>query len=444
MNDKYQIIAALNARGPLHDGQALADAVLSAVRTGDIPEGSRMPTIVEVAEETALSTATVSRAWSSLGQLGVVRTRRRGGTVVVRPSPPTAYRHRGQEQTNITHYLSAGYPDPELLVELPPLLQKVAHRTDYDGYAAKDRISSTLFDRIMDTADHRPESALIYTDVMAAMYDILRVLVPKGRPIIVGEPDFPLYALILRQLGLKLLPVPLGPHGYDLARLEEGLQAGASTMLLQTRVQNPTGLMIPNENVQGIADLLLRHDGLALEVDHHLGLAPEASVRLAALAPSNTLLMISYGKVLHPDIRVAPLLGPEDLLYRISTTRMGSWVSALNRNLLEAALTDPEADATIDRARKEYARRRTIFTEAFARRGLEVESNAGVNMWLPVRSEEAVLARLAEKGISVSAGREYSHGGSPVSHIYLSLGLAGADPRWIAEACAEAALEGGN
>ena len=70
---------------PLFDQLRLA--VIAAVRDGQLPAGTRLPTVRELAGQLGLAANTVARAYRELETAGVVETRGRHGTFVARTDP---------------------------------------------------------------------------------------------------------------------------------------------------------------------------------------------------------------------------------------------------------------------------------------------------------------------------------------------------------------------
>jgi len=425
-----------------YDADALVDAVLLGSRNGDLPEGTRLPTIAEMAGALGLSTSTVSKAWANLVQMGVIETRRRGGTFVARPVEATSYRFGGYERDQFEHFLSPGYPDPALQVDLGQILMRVAEHADFPGYAGNRSISPGLHSALIARIGYEPESMILDTEIIGALPRILQAVSHRGASVGVGNPEFPLYGVILRQGGMTPVPIPFTPDGYSLPELHEALASGVRVVMLQTRVHNPTGRLVPTENLEAIAEILRKHDATAIEIDHHGALAPEADIRLARIAPERTVLLSSFSKDIHPDVRVSAITGPRSIIERVSVWQAGGqWVSSVNRALLEACLTDPKVAGITARARAVYSRRRQIFVHALQRRGIECLSNAGLSLWVPVASEPQTLLRLAANGISVAEGRSFATAPGNPDHIHLSLGCVGDASELLSEQIAEAAAE---
>lgn len=442
MNDKDGAMRILQSTLLRYDADALVDAVLLTARNGQLPEGTRLPTITEMAQALSISTSTVSRAWASLVQMGVIETRRRGGTFVARPVEATSYRFSGYDREQFQYLLSPGYPDTALQVDLGRMLKRVAEHAEFPGYAANRSISPALHSALIARIGYEPEAMLLDTEIIGALPRVLQAVSHRGAAVGIGDPEFPLYGVILRQSGMTPAPISFTVEGYSLVALEEALSSGVRVVLLQTRVHNPTGRLVPTENLYAVADILRKHDATAIEIDHHGALAPENGTRLASIAPERTVLLSSFSKDIHPDVRVSAITGPRSIIERISFWRAGGqWVSSVNRSLLEACLTDPSVEEVITRARAVYSDRRATFKNALRRRGINCLSNAGLSLWVPVVSEHETLLRLAASGISVAEGRAFAMTPDSAPHIHLSLGCVGDASEFLSEQVADAAAE---
>lgn len=442
MNDTLPVLDIIRKHMLRFEADALVDAVMLLARNGKLPPGTRLPRINDMTEALGLSTSTISRAWSSLVQMGIIETRRRGGTFIAAPVEATSYRLKGVSRTAFIHHLAPGYPDPNLQVDLKPLLIRVAEEGEFHGYPGKDQISEPLREAVLARIGYTPDRMLLDTEIIGALPRILQALGHRGAAIGIGNPEFALYKSIIKQAGMTPAPITFSRTGYDLVEIESALKSGVRVLLLQTRVQNPTGFLVPTENLAHIANLLKAYDATAIEVDHHGNLAPEAPIRLASLAPEHVILMSAFSKEIHPDIRVSAITGPAMIMERISVWRSGGeWVSAINAKLLEIALTDAHVASTVKQARHEYAARRNIFIQRFATAGIEIHSAAGLCLWIPVRSEEDTVLRLAAQSISVARGSAYlAAKNEGQEHVFLSLGGLRENSEYLSQRILEASL----
>ena len=76
------MIPVLDARSAVAPYEQIRSQIVAAVRSGDLPPGSRLPTVRRLAGDLGLAANTVARAYRELEQAGVVTTRGRLGTFV--------------------------------------------------------------------------------------------------------------------------------------------------------------------------------------------------------------------------------------------------------------------------------------------------------------------------------------------------------------------------
>jgi DNA-binding transcriptional MocR family regulator len=87
------------------------------------------------------------------------------------------------------------------------------------------------------------------------------------------------------------------------------------------------------------------------------------------------------------------------------------------------------------RAADAYAGRRAALLRALATRGIAAHGRSGMNVWVPVAEEAAVVAALAHEGWAVRAGERYRLRAAPAVRITVAA-LAPRDTERIAEAFA--------
>jgi DNA-binding transcriptional regulator YhcF (GntR family) len=77
-----------HAARPLFD--QLRTQIISGIRDGRLPPGTRLPTVRELAAQMSLAVNTVARAYRELEAAGILETRGRFGTFVARVDPADA------------------------------------------------------------------------------------------------------------------------------------------------------------------------------------------------------------------------------------------------------------------------------------------------------------------------------------------------------------------
>src|ERR1035437_7837734 len=168
-----------------------------------------------------------------------------------------------------------------------------------------------------------------------------------------------------------------------------------------SRAQNPTGASMTEQRAGDLAPILAQVGVPVVEDDSAGAVAASAPISLGRWIPSQVIHIRSFSKSHGPDLRLAAMGGPSELLREISHRRQlgQGWSSRLLQRVLLSLLTDPAAIANVDHARDEYTRRRGALVAALISRDVEVASGDGLNLWVPVHDESAAIVRLASQGV---------------------------------------------
>ena len=98
------------------------------------------------------------------------------------------------------------------------------------------------------------------------MYFSMTALLNPGDEVIFPDPSFPIYESLIHFLGAKAMPVPLVERrgfSFDLDTLAKSLSPRTKLVILNSPA-NPTGGVIPKEDLKQIADLLRDRDLMIL------------------------------------------------------------------------------------------------------------------------------------------------------------------------------------
>jgi aspartate/methionine/tyrosine aminotransferase len=111
-----------------------------------------------------------------------------------------------------------------------------------------------------------PEHVSIVPGAKPMIFFPMLALLEPGDEVIYPDPGFPIYESMIRTLGATPVPMPLVESrgfSFDLNLLQDKL-SDKTKMVVMNSPQNPTGGMIPEDDMRAIADLLRDRDLIVL------------------------------------------------------------------------------------------------------------------------------------------------------------------------------------
>jgi DNA-binding transcriptional MocR family regulator len=406
--------------------RSLARAIGTAVSDGALPAGTRLPPIRVVARELAVSPTTVSAAWALLSRSGTIRTDGRHGSFVATraAASPQRYRRALDRSHRFDVDLSTGVPDGRLLPSLSPALRQLHTDTMPETYL-DEPVVPDLEACLRSDWPYPAEAFTIVDGAMDALDLISVCFVQFGDRVAVENPCFPPLLDLLESAGAEAVPVDLDDDGPMPAALSAALAQGCRMFVYQPRAQNPTGASLTSRRAEELDQVLIGSDVLVVENDSIGAVASSELLSLGAHRARRTLHIRSFSKSHGPDLRLAAIAGPPDLIDRLVDRRhLGQgWTSRVLQRLLLELLTRPQSVAEVARARETYARRRAHLVDELKRREVWVGGTDGLNIWIPVVDESATLISLASRGLGVAPGSPFAVGDDIQAHVRVTSGL---------------------
>ncbi|QES51198.1 GntR family transcriptional regulator [Streptomyces venezuelae] len=419
----------------------IAASVEAGVGSGELAPGALLPPMRELAARLGVNPNTVAAAYRTLRERGVIETDgRRGSRVRARPAS-TPREAMGIAVPAGARDLSSGNPDLALLPALAGPLAAAARRyaqapTEYGQEPVVPELARLA--RAGLSAEGVPDGPLALTS--GALDGIERVLAAHLKPgdaVAVEDPGWGSALDLVPALGLRVLPVEVDEEGPRPDAVAAALAAGARALLVTSRAQNPTGALVGAARAAALRSLLARHPGvLVIEDDHGHGIVDLPLHPLGGLT-RHWALVRSTAKAYGPDLRLALVTGDPVTLDRVrGRQRLGpGWVSRLLQyTLLELWNTGAVDPAVVARG---YGERRDALVAELAARGVAAYGRTGMNVWIPVGDETAVVTRLLAAGWAVAPGARFRVESAPGIRVTVSR-LTPADVPSLAEAIAAA------
>ena len=381
---------------------------------------------------------TVSAAYRLLRDRGAVETAGRRGTRV-RERPATAPRNLRLPIAEGVRDLSEGSPDARLLPQLqfqPPMHHA---KKRYDGQGFTPGLIEVAAERL--SRDGVPADHVFTT--FGAGDAIERVLTAHLRPgdaVAVEDPGWGTVFHLLPALGLTPLPVRLDDEGMLPDSLARALARGARGVIVTSRAQNPTGAATSARRAAELRTLLGAHPHVVLiEDDHGADISRHHPLRTVAGATATWAHVRSASKAFGPDLRFALVSADETTAARVAgRLRLGpGWVPHLIQDQVLRMWRSEEVTELIGRASASYTERREALIAALADRGVEAHGASGINVWIPVPDETAVVSAMLAAGWAVAPGAWFRAESDPGVRITVS-SLDPADVVPIADALSAA------
>ena len=223
-------------------------------------------------------------------------------------------------------------------------------------------------------------------------------------------------------LGVKIVGVPVGDNGIDVAALEG---SGADTVLVTAAHQFPSGAVLSPHSRSALVDWARRRDGLIIEDDYDSEFRYDRDPigAMQGLAPDHVVYAGTTSKTLAPGLRLGWLVVPNRLVDVVGAAKLiedrGSPV--LEQLVFADFIAHGEFDRHLRRMRPRYRKRRDVLLAALRERLPDLEPtgiSAGMHVtaWLPDDLDEAAVVRAAAmRGLGVYgvAPHRIAGGGRP-------------------------------
>ncbi|MEV6580886.1 aminotransferase class I/II-fold pyridoxal phosphate-dependent enzyme [Streptomyces sp. NPDC051582] len=240
-------------------------------------------------------------------------------------------------------------------------------------------LGEVFAERTLHRYGHRPDPTHVrlFTDINQAMLATLQVATDPGDAVLLHTPACPPFVDVIEKIGRRALTVPIqeGEDGwqFDPALMErtaadEG--AGRCRVLFLVNPHNPTGRVFRRDELESLAELVLRFNLLVISDEVHADLthAPHQHTPFASLSPeiaARTVTLTSGSKAFNlAGIRCALAhIGPQAVRDGVDARRglLFGQVGVLAVEALKAAWTS--GDAWLDEVLAVLDRNRRLLTE---------------------------------------------------------------------------------
>ncbi|MFO6463726.1 PLP-dependent aminotransferase family protein [Jannaschia sp. KMU-145] len=410
----------------------LDSAVRAAIARGDLPAGTRLPPVRDLAWRVGVTPGTVARVYRALTDEGVLEAAVGRGTFVAAPaeSPPIygefqalavdSTPHMTGGDSYAVNLLSPHLPSAGQAELIRRLLTEVAADPPsglmhYPVHASERRAreaACAFLDNPM-LGPLAPDDIALANGGQHAISLVLQSVLRGRRPtVLLEELSYPGFRRVAEMLRADVLTVPIDDHGVIPEALAEiAKKPDAQVLCLSPDVQNPTCGRMPEARRRAIVEAARAADIQILEDDcYMMGKTELPTFRL--LAPERTWHIASIAKTITPALRLGFALAPtgRQLALQRAAEYNSFGLSTPIADLASLLLVHPELPALMDETRDMV--RRYVETAARVLDGHDLTWRPDVSfLWLklPVGWRASAFCRAAEaEGVKLRAAEEYA------------------------------------
>lgn len=266
-----------------------------------------------------------------------------------------------------------------------------------------------------------PQHIITTVGATHALDIVSRTLLKPGDCVMVEEPGWAVEFARLAAMGMRILPVPRGPTGPDLAVMARYCEAHAPKLFVSVSVlHNPTGYCLSPASAHRVLQLAQQHDFYVVEDDTYGHIAPEHATRMCVLdGLQRTIYVSGFAKILAPNWRVGYLAAPAEWVERLLDTKLLTTLTT--PSLLERALAHCIEQGQLRRHAERIRTRLDGARSRSARLALAsgcrfVSEPAGLFGWVDTGVDtEALSQRMLDEGILIAPGALFHAARAPSS-----------------------------
>lgn len=415
--------------------KAVVDRYAQAIRSGQLPAGTRLPTHRTLAAEEHLSLATATRVYRELEEMGLVSGETGRGTFVRDLSLPPG--HGVDQQVVAADVVDLNFNYPSLPAQgdaLREALRQLAMVGDIDSHLRYQPHAGRLAEREI-IARHLTcrhfapdaENVLIVNGAQHGLAVTVMGLLRPGDVVAVDALTYSGFKVLAALYHLELAAIPCRAEGPDLQALHTLCQQRrVRAVYTMPTLHNPLGWVLNAGQRQALADLARQHDLLIIEDAAYARLVSRPPPPVVSYAPERTVYVTGFSKNIATGLRAGVVISPPRYRPEIERAiRATTWnTPTLISSLICAWIEDGTVARFETQKRQDARQRQQVAREVLC--GLPVVSHPdSYFVWLPL-GEESRADRLAnalmERRISVSTAEPFCVSATIPQALRIALG----------------------
>lgn len=415
--------------------KSLVDTFAGAIRSGQMPPGTRLPTHRQLAAEHGLALVTASRVYTELEAMGLVSGEPGRGTFVREISLPAG---QGSGQMTVTAGmldLNFNYPSlPGQAELLRTALRQLALSGDLEALLRYQPHAGRLHERAA-FARHllnrgltvEPDQVLLVSGAQHGLAVTMMALLKPGDVIAVDALTYSGFKVLAETLHLEIVAIPVTPTGPDLEALQNLChKRPVRAVYSMPTLHNPLGWVMDLVQRERLVSIARQHNLMIIEDAAYAFLAEDPPPPVATLAPERTVYVGGLSKSVATGLRVGFVAAPMEWVKTLERTLMATtWNVPGVMSAMAVAWLEDGTVAQLEAQKREDAQaRQALAAQVF--KGLTTISHpSSYFLWLPLAEDaraDQVAMTLQRDNISVSTAEPFAVSGYVPHALRLALG----------------------
>lgn len=353
--------------------------------------------------------------------------------------PPSGIRRFFELAEEKEHIISLGVGEPDFSAPWPARNAAIDSlelgRTSYTANRGRRELREEIAAHVRryDLSYDPDEEIIVTTGVSEGIDVAMRALVDPGDTVAVSQPSYVSYVPTVLFAGGEPLAVPTRAEDrfrltYD--RLREAGAADAD-VLVMCYPNNPTGAIMPERNVEELAEFARDHDLTILSDEVYAALTYTGEHTSIASLPGmreRTVVFNGFSKAYAmTGLRLGYALAPAPVTAALNRVHQYTMLSAPTTSQYAAIEALRSCEQDVVEMRNQYDRRRKFVLSRFAEIGMDCFEAEGAFYVFPEAGEDdEAFAEdlLAEQDVAVVPGNVFGAGGAGHLRVSYATGMS--------------------
>jgi len=415
--------------------KSLVDTFAEAIRSGQMPPGTRLPTHRQLAAEHGLALVTASRVYSELEAMGLVSGETGRGTFVRELALPPG---QGSGQMTVAAGLldlNFNYPSlPGQAELLRTALRQLALSGDleallrYQPHAGRVHERAAVARHLLNrglTVD--AEQVLVVSGAQHGLAVTLMALLKPGDVIAVDALTYSGFKVLAETLHLEIVAIPATASGPDLDHLHNLCRRRpVRAVYSMPTLHNPLGWVLSLEQRERLVAIARQHNLMIIEDGAYAFLADDAPAPLATLAPERTVYIGGLSKSVATGLRVGFIAAPSAWVNTLERTIMATtWNVPGVMSAIAVAWLEDGTVAQLEAQKREDAQARQVLAAQVLTGVRYISHPSSYFLWLPLAEDvraDQVAMTLQRDGVCVYTAEPFAVSAQVPHALRLALG----------------------